>query len=346
MGPKGTGAYVSPPDYRDAIASVAAVKAIDALPMSYHVDLGDVLDQNKIPACVSHSVVYLMRRYFYKKTGKWIKLSPRFLDIMAKRMDGQDRETGGTWPRLVLKIAQQYGCATEDVLPNNTELPTLSYRDDHLITDTVLANAAQYKIPGYVQIATDPVSTKNGIFLFDTLSSLFVIGDEFWTPSWEPKDIDPIRTPANPVSGHELSPCGWSTFGSHIGRNEWSLLWDIAGEFHYDPQAWQPWIHEQWAVAEVPSDVVDFLKNLPSPSDFHFNWIRDLHRGDVNDEVGMAQVAFMILGYMQPVMPDEFRHYGPKTAQAVYAFQTANGIGPVAGSIGPATRKLLNIKFA
>ena len=47
--------------------------------------------QAKGPACVGHSIVELMMLYWYQKTGKWVRFSSRFLDILAKRFDGQPR---------------------------------------------------------------------------------------------------------------------------------------------------------------------------------------------------------------------------------------------------------------
>lgn len=350
MNTRATGALGSLKDYRDGIATAAMVAAAPApiqLPATLHTDLGTVLDQNKIPACVAHDVVYLMRRYWFKKTGKWIDFSPRFLDILAKRTDGVDRLTGGTYPRLVLKLATQYGCATTATLPNDTNLPILQYRDDSVLTDKMFADAAPYKIPGYLNIPLDFATTRNSIYLYDALTALFSIGSEFWLPSWMPKDIDPLRTPETTISGHQLALCGWDDAKLNRGRNEWGPEWDRGGEFHYDPIVWKDFIHEQWAIAEVPNDVSAFLKALPSPSNFHYQWNKNLTRGDYNDDVKMAQVAFMITGYLPPVAPAEFGYFGPKTGAANLAYQIGHGItSPSAADIGPRTRASLNATFA
>lgn len=351
--PRGTGAYVSFFDYRDKIAAAAvlgvgAPAPISGLPALFKTDLGPMLDQRGTPSCVSHNVCYLIRRYFFDQTGVWLDLSPRFLDIMAKRVDGLDRATQGTFPRTVLKIAATYGIPTTDVLPNDTLLPTLQYRDDRLITPAVLANAAQYKIPGFISIPNDPVSLRNAIYLYKALSSVFVIGPELWTPSWMSQDIDPLRTPTgnDVMEGHELASIGWDGPTLNLGQNEWGAAWNTQGYFHYDPIAWKPFMFEHWAIAALPTDTVDFLKQLPSPSNFSYNWQRNLKRGDFNVDVGMVQVAYLILGYMQPFPPAEFGIFGPKMAAANFAFQTANGISPVANNVGPLTRGVLNKRFA
>ena len=345
------GAIASPPDYRDLIARVnvftPTVTAIENLPPFFHTDLGPKLDQNKTPACVSHNIVYLMKRYWYNKTGKWIKLSPRFLDILVKRIDGLNRETDGTWPRLVMKLATTVGCVTEDMLPNDTTLPILEYRNDDLVTDEMIAAAGKWKIPGFINIGTDFEATRNAVFMHHAVTSLFQIDSQFWTPSWSPEDINPLRVPKKVESGHQLAVVGWDSPSLNIGCNEWGVEWNLKGEFHYNHREWRDYIIEQWAVADVPKNIKEFLGQLPSPFSFHYQWNNNLKRGMVNNDVGMAQVAFMMLGYMKPIAPDEFGFFGAKTAQANYAFQTSNKVFPPSpDNIGPMTRNILNKKFA
>lgn len=344
------GALKSPVDYRDRVVASSVIPSltpVDDLPAAHITDLGPVLNQHKTPSCVSHDVTMLIRRYFFLKTGEWIKFSPRFLDIMAKRFDGIDRETGGTYPRLVMHLAATYGCATEAALPNNTLLSTIEYRNDKLITDEVLAEAAKYKIPGYINVPTDLAGTRNAVYLYGAVSTLFEIGSELWLPSWSTKDINPLRTPKQIVSGHQMAIVGWHTDGLNRGRNQWGVEWNLNGDFLYDHQAWKPYIVEQWAVAEVSSDVRAFLNKLPAPKDFHYRWDTNMKRGDFNEDVKMVQVALMILGYLAPVKADELGHFGAKTALANYAFQNANNVHPPSpDNIGPMTRAVLNQKFA
>lgn len=345
--PKATGALFSPHDYRDGLAAAAAVAELATmqLPPAYQTQLDAPLMQNQIPACVAHDAVDNLKVYWYRKTGKWINFSPRFLDIMAKRFDGIDRATGGTYPRLVFKIMAQYGCATDDVLPNDTTLPVLAYRDDSLVTAAVLANAAQYKTPGYISVPLDKQSTRAAIFLYGIISALLSIGSEFWLPSWADKDIDPLRTPATIVSGHQLGPKGWVSDTLNTLRNEWSAAWGNNGEANYDPVAWAPFVAEQWAIAEIPADVADFLKTLPAPAAFHHSWDANMAIGDFSDDVRFLQIALMITGFLAPLTADEFGHYGPKTAAAVGKYQIAHRIGPVPNSAGPQTRAALNTEF-
>ncbi len=346
--PFGTGAIQSPHDYRDNYAAAAVAEALAAiqLPASYKTPLAPPMMQAQEPACVSHSVADNLKLYWFRKTGKWIDFSPRFLDILAKRFDGQDRATGGTYPRLVFKLAVQYGCATTATLPNDTSLPILEYRDDAKLTPEVFSEAAQYKTPGYVSIPLDFQSTRQAIYLYGAISALFQIGDEFWTPSWADKDIDPLRIPKVAVSGHQLTPFGWEDATYNDLQNEWSTAWANGGHAKYDPLAWAPYVFEAWAFAEIPPDVQDLLKALPSPTNFHYQWNTDLVLGERNDDVGFAQIAYMILGFLPPIPANELGIFGPKTAAANAKYQQAHRIAPAPNHIGPQTRAALNAQFA
>ena len=342
-----TGALTSQVDYRDGIAA-AGVRLVSGmkLPETFQSQLPAPLMQAKEPACVAHSAVENLRVYWFIKTGKWVPFSARFLDIMAKRFDGQDRVIGGTYPRLVFKIMATYGCCTEDVLPNDTTLPVLQYRDDSVITPEILANAVQHKTPGYVGIGTDMESTREAIYLYGITSALFEVGSELWTPSWNDADIDPLRTPAQILSGHQMSPHGWKDAIHNVLRNSWSDAWANKGDAAYEADRWQPFIREQWAIAEIPQDVANYLQSLPAPQNFHYRWDNNLAYGQRSDDVKFLQVALMILGFLGSVEPTDLGIYGPQTAAAVGAYQRASKIQPAPNNVGPLTRSALNTQFA
>lgn len=346
--PFALGSVNSPLDYRDGYASALAVPAFApaTIPSSLKTQLASPMMQAHIPACVNHSVYDLVKLYWFLKTGKWIDFSPRFGDIMCKRFDGQDRATGGTYPRLALKIAATYGCPTTATLPNDTSLSPLTYRDDSLITPAVLAEAAQYKIPGYISIAKDLDSTKYALYLFGAISTLYEIGNELWTPSYADKDIDPMRTPKVIVGGHQMTPFGYEETNFIDVQNEWDVNWANGGRNKYDMNLWLPYIFEQWAIATIPKDAQSFISSLPSPTAFHYNWQTNMTLGDRNDDVKFAQIALMILGFLAPIPPDQLGIFGPKTASANARYQQANRIPVSANNIGPMTRGALNKQFA
>lgn len=351
--PRGMGALESPRDYRDRYVSMAVTEAAPEviLPDSYLVNIpGSVFDQNQTPSCVSHAWAITMRLWWYRKTGELVEFSPRFLDVLAKRFDGlgegTDRLTMGTYPRLVAKLAVQYGCATTKTVPNDTLISTAKYRDDEVLTDEALKEAEKYKIPGYVSIGTDRGSLRLATYLYGAVSTLMRIGNEWWVPSYAPQDIDPLRTPAIVVSGHQIVVNGWHGTDFENLRNSWGYIWDRKGDASFNAARWAPWILESWAIAQIPTNAKDFLKRLPAPSAFHYNFTKNLSRGDSNEEVKFAQIALMISGYLDPVPEEQLGFYGPRTARAAYAFQVAHGVrNPSGDNIGPLTRAQLNSLF-
>ena len=340
------GAIPSPHDYRDGIAAGVPVAPI-ALPATFDTQMpGPVLMQAQTPSCVSHSVAQVLQLYYFRKTGQLIDFSPRFLDVLAKRFDGQPLD-GGTIPRLVFSLAVKYGCATTATLPNDTSLPLAQYRNDAVLTPEVFADAAKYKIPGYQRIPDEFNATRQAVYLHGAVSVLMQVGDTWWVPSWQPADIDPLRTPAPVIGGHQIVVKGWTSDTLNKLRNSWSANWDLQGEAHYDPNAWAPFVIEGWVIAEIPQDVKDFLSTLPTSSDFHYAWNTNLALGQTNDDVKFMQIALMILGFLAPIPANELGIYGPKTANAVKAYQISKRISPQApNNVGPRTRAALNMDFS
>ncbi len=104
------GAIPSPIDYRDTIALASAMPQQPiSIPPMLDTQLGPVMMQAKIPACVSFDIVDMMKLYWFRKTGKWVDFSPRFLDILSNEPDIP--LDGGRRPRTVLKVAVSKGCA-------------------------------------------------------------------------------------------------------------------------------------------------------------------------------------------------------------------------------------------
>lgn len=348
---RATGAIPSVADYRDGLAG-ASISAIEAgaisLPAQFKTDIEHlaVLDQNKVPACVGHAWAILMKHYWWKQTGKLVDFSPRFLDILSNQpwLGPED----GRYPRDVAKISAKFGCCTTAMLPNDTEgLTIVQYRDKNVITPAMMEEAAQYKIPGYVRVGDNTIlDFRTAVMQFGLVSGLFAISDAFWSPSWNSNDIDPLRTKA-PTSNHQMVVYGWDGILNTL-RNSWSQFWNRQGNGTYDAKTWLPYVWEGWSIAEIPTDAQALLSALPKPQDFAYQWNRNLSVGNVvpDEDVKFAQIALMILGLMKPVPPDQLGYYGPRTSQAVLAYQNIKKISPTApNSIGPKTRAALNKDF-
>ncbi len=350
---RSTGAIISQPDYRDQLAARAVFDAIAAagptLPASFTTDLsklGDLLDQNKIPACVSHAWALVMKYWWWKKTGELVDFSPRFLDILSA--ESFIPIDGGRIPRTVCKVSVRYGCCTTKLLPNNTDTLTIGqYRDKSVITQAMYDEAKKYRTPGYIRIPDDMVSDfRTAVYQFGLVSGLFAISDNFWKPSWSSADINPLRT-ATPTSNHMMVVYGWKDALLNTLRNSWSKLWNVGGDGDYDASKWLPYIFEGWAIAELPKDIGAWLSSLPAQADFHYELNKDLKRGDVNDDVKFMQIGLMILGYLDPVAPADLGIYGPRTSKAVLKFQAARGIYPTApDNFGQRSRAAFNKDFS
>lgn len=336
------GAIPSGRDYRDAYVMGAAPTAPLELPFAFNTVLDTPMDQNQIPACVSHSIVDLIKLYWFNQTGKWIDFSPRFLDILS--MESWMAIDAGRRPRVVLKVAANQGCCTTATLPNNTLLPMALYRDPLAISQEAYAEAAKYRIPGYIRVEVG--KARDGIYFYGAISSTYAIGTELYTPSWMSQDIDPLRTPKTIIGGHQMTPFGWNG-DLNKQQNEWGVEWDMYGRARYDEDNWSPYTLEQWAIADLTPHLAAFLKELPSPSEFKYQWRKNLRRGDEGVDVKWAQVALMIDGFLPPLNPEELGFYGAKTTKAVESYQLARGIKqPFGAAIGPLTRGALNAEFA
>lgn len=315
------GAIKSNPDYRDAIAAASAYVPL-SLPTTYKTDVSalGVLDQALIPACVSHAWVQIMKYWWFIKTGEIVDFSARFLDILSWESD--EGINDGRRPRTVAQVSQNIGCCTTTTLPNDTSLPIEQYRDKTIITQAMRDEAAKYKIPGFIELPTDIQSLRTGIFQYAVVSILLSIGDEWWTPSWNPVDIMPIKTPATVVGGHQTVRVGWNSDLAN-GLNEWGLTWGYAGFYTYEEIAYQPFTEELITIAELEEDVLTHLKSLPPPNTFKYTFNEDLQYGDgritPSDEVKQLQIALSTLGYFK--YPGITGFYGPITRDAVYAFQ-------------------------
>jgi len=340
---RATGAYIPQFDYRDKYATLASGIGSTGIVLPSHfpkTELGGVMDQRKIPSCVSHSVVKIMKLYWFRKTGKWVNFSARFLDIMSD--EAWIPADGGRDPRNVMKMAATVGCCTEALLPNDTFLPLSTYRNPKVITAAMKTEALKYKIPGFFYVPNADVRT--AIFLHGAVSTTFLVGNELWTPSYDPDDIDPLRTPKVIESGHQMTPNGWDSSLNNV-ENQWGEDWNINGAGHYNPFMWSPYLTSNWAIAEIPADIVSFLKSLPNPHNISYRFDNDMKRGDVSEDVKWVQICFMSLGLMEPVAPENLGIFGPKTSAANAQYQLSKKISPVPDRIGPLTRGCLNKQF-
>ena len=301
-------------DSRDHIYD-AKIGVPEALPTSYSTDTSmfPVLNQGKRSSCVSHAWVRLLQIWWYKKTGKVVNFSPRFLHaITAPGMADSD----GRDPRVIGQILTDVGCCTTDLLPNDITLNDHDYSRAE-ITQAMRDEAARYKIPAYEWPDADQYSIRHAIYHKGAVALLFHVGKEWWTAP-----INPLRAPQVTVGGHEVAGEHWQGVYDGI-ENSWDKTWNEAGYAEYNLANYAP-----LQVLCINDPAVDFN---PAPTPFKF--LKDLSTGMQNNDVVQLQIR---LG----VVPTS-GWFGPITKAAVIKYQQVHGI-PATGYCGPLTRASLN----
>lgn len=321
-----TGGIKSPHDYRQVPLSMVASAV--PLPESYKTDISafPIWYQKKLGACVGHAFAKTAQYYFWRKTGKIINFSPRFLYAVAKAQDSLLSE--GTYPSLVAKILNKYGCATEDTCPNDTDLDHETYvyqRKIENIPAAAFAEAEQYKIPGYAFLTTNNIDEiKRAVFDSGVFAGLVRIGKEWWTDTqgnttWDKDKILPLRPPAEIVSGHEVVFYGWDKDELYEISNSWSDFWADKGNGNLGIASYLPFFIEGIVIKELPPPVIDELQRLPSKPKHYFGV--NLEYGmRANAEVVYLQDCLKYEGLMPAVIPST-GNYLEETRKAVLAFQ-------------------------
>ena len=323
---KNPGALQSPYDYRQVPLSVVATAV--PLPESYKTDISmfPVWNQKKIGACVGHAFAKLAQYYWYKKTGEVVNFSPRFLYAVAKSLDNFPGE--GTYPSLVAKILKDYGCATEALVQNDTDLPHEQYvynRNLSSIPAAAFKEAEKYKIPGYAFLSTNNADEiKRAVYDAGMFAGLVRIGKEWWTDkdgnsTWDKNKILPLRPPAEIISGHEIAFYGWDKDTLYELSNSWSSLWADVGNGRIGVKEYLPFFVEGIVIKELPPAVIDEVKRLPKKPVYRF--LRDLSYGTYKSvEVVALQDCLKYEGLMPAYIPST-GNYLEETRKAVLAFQ-------------------------
>lgn len=319
--PFGLGA-IQTQDTRDR-KYIAAAGIPEILPAVYTTptSMFPVLMQAQIPACVAHAWVRLLQIYWYKKTGKIVNFSPRFLHAFTSPGMG---DADGRDPRVVGSAAISVGCCTEATLPNDTSLDSHTYTRVP-ITAAMLDEAKQYKIPAYAFINIDQYSIRHAIYHKGAVAFLFQIGSEWWVPSWNPNDINPLRPPQNAVGGHEVVGEHWNTLEGI--ENSWSDAWNKKGYGEYNINNYRP-----WQAICIDDPTVDF-----NPHGIQkFKFMKDLYYGLRNNDVKELQKRLELPSNLWT------GYFGVITREAMIKYQLAHGITPPFGYCGVKTRTILN----
>ena len=275
-------------------------------------------NQHTVGICTAISLVQNAE----KALGR--RFSPDFQYLLQKRYIDQNW-TEGSSIFTALKVGKTYGFLPIEEFTWVTEadrtLPYGQYIAKLIaIPDAEIQRLLKFcvgNLSGYAQLPTDRDSLARGIL--DSKSGIlcrYEVGNEWWTPSWSPNDIDPLRPPKTVVSGHAIGKTYFSVNGFTLA-NTWGATWNCVGNAHVDPQRYT--CTEAW----IPS-----YNELPA-----FIFKNDLSIGQTSEDVRQLQIR---LG----VSPTS-AFFGPKTLLAVMKYQKTNGITPT-GFVGPITRNRLN----
>lgn len=226
-------------------------------PTQFKTDISIIVPQNVknqrlIGACTA-SLTYYMEYLYWKKTGKYVKLSMAFLYLITKRFIDLNTIEGSS-PRSALKAAQKIGVCTEETFPSNF---SLSYADfmKQEIPAAAMSEAASYKIGMYRSIPIEPSLIAGAIYKYGLLYGRVEIDSHWWKPSYLPKDIDPLQPPSGPFTGHMITMFGYDDSDvktKDFILNTWGQGWDNNGTGSIVHEDYMPHITELWAVTLDP----------------------------------------------------------------------------------------------
>lgn len=310
----GTGAFPSPYDYRDT-KDYHVTEAVPYPPSSSDdFSLIPVSMQNTLGICTSNLCDKIERLYL-ERTGKYVRLSRRFLYTVTKHYIDQNT-TEGSSLRSALKAAYKYGVALESDVPTDTTVTHEQFISDFTYTPQIWATALQYRIGGYIAVGVDKDSLASAISQYGALYARFDVGSSWYTPSWS--TCLPLK-PSNPViSGHAVNIFSYDSTIQGMRdtcRNSWSIAWGNQGNGDFYVAQYAP--TEAWAVT-----LETIVNQLPAVSDFDYQFQTDMQFGDTNDDVKQLQTFLKIQGYFD--FPTATGFYGSVTQDAVYQFQLKN----------------------
>jgi hypothetical protein len=341
------GGVPSPTDYRD-IGLAQALGEPKNLPLSYFVDTHElpVWHQRKLGSCVGHAFGKYKQKVDQEDTQQIKSLSPRYLYAMAKAQDIVQGE--GTYPRLVAKILKDYGCATEEFVPNDSKLTHEEYVFNRDIRNIPQTGAEQAKIKSYAFVDITEEGLKQAIIEGKGCALLVQVGKEWYTDkrgnsTWDKKKILPLRAPKEVISGHEIYLTGYEGDRFYF-MNSWSEDWGDNGVGYFDWYEYKNHIIEGITIVDIPDHLIEEVKKLPAS--FNHQFKLNLEYGDTHDEVKWLQRALKILGVYNYSVTG---YYGDITAKAVLDFQKRYKVTTIWENItykgryfGPKTRAEIN----
>lgn len=291
------------------------------IPETYHtIYSGEIYHQRKLPACGAHAGAYL------KNLQENRIHSPAYLWKRIKQIDGFPPDAG-TSMEGIFKALQKHGVCSLKMLKNNTNLSLKDYTDASVLTAEMDDDALRSRIGAYAFKWNPTIEDiKRAIYDHKVVLMRVEISADWWTPSWNGKDILPLKTNFPGQGGHFVVVTGYDK-ESIYGLNEWGLTWGDKGEFYFNK-------NYMGRVTYIGT-CFDFTEEK-TPYIFK----RTLKKGDTGSDVGALQVILKDRGYM-PLTAKIDSMFGPITENAVKALQKAKML-VVDGIFGPKTQAIIN----
>lgn len=318
--PFGLGANHSAQDPRTFTHPVEATAPIVSAGVSYLPE--DIEHQHNVGICTAISTVQNAQKALQKH------FSPDFAYMLQKKYVDLNWNEGSSI-FVALKVAKNYGFLARELFPITEEDRKLPYPQYiaklQAIPDVEvqrLIGLCTDKLAAYASVPVDRTSIAKAIQ--DSKAGIlmrFDVGSEWWVPSWKTVDINPLKAPVNPVSGHAIgAPL---ITGNDIELcNTWGIQWNKQGSGDTLFDSYKP--TEAW----IPYYTLDAF-----PTDLYFGMT--LNAGVVKLQTYLASIGLF--------SGTATGNYGVITTLAVKKFQANHGIIASGMRVGIQTRTLLNI---
>ena len=322
--PFGTGANESKLDPRTIKHEDVAMGGVPLVTGGIVYSPADIEHQHYVGICTAISLTQ------NRAKAKGRKYSADFQYLLQKKYYDLNWAEGSSI-FYALKVGKQYGFLPAELWTWTTEndrlLPYAQYIAKlQAVPDAEVARLITLcvdKVPGYASVdVTDPQKLAQAINDSEAgILCMYHTGDTWFTPSWLPKDINPLRQPNPWTGGHAITMSLFDYTSALMQKlaNTWGTLWNLQGNADIN---WSNYpMQEAWSI----------LRTAPVVPLYKFNhdlWFgrRDIDNIELQRRLGVSPTD---------------QNFGPKTLFAVITYQKAHGITPT-GYVGPITRASLN----
>lgn len=286
----------------------------------------EIENQHKVGICTAISLIQNAE----KALGK--KYSPDFQYLLQKKFIDLDW-TEGSSIFSALKVGKNYGflplefftyiTEADRILPYEQYIAKLQAIPDSEIQR--LLTLCEKKLTGYAKLNLNTDSIAKAVN--DSMSGIlcrYTVTNNWWTPSWNPIDINPLKNQGEIVGGHAINLTAYDYTNGKIATltNTWGILWNRGGNAEEDLNTYQP--TEAWIPYYGKEEVQKFTQTLQV--------------GSQGNEVKLLQDTLRNEGVFNQISTG---YFGTMTKTAVIAFQKKYGILQT-GIVGPLTRNKLN----